>query len=147
MGNDVARLELASVGGRSLDGSDHLDSLVLEGDLDPQPAKFAARGNPQFPIFLGVQIDRVRVQGLRHGVESRFRQYLGRHGPIFRSCGAHAFQRRVNEPRRGNVADIFGSNPRISVHEVLAPFITRACVYRLRECRIESRELASILRG
>ena len=59
--DQVSRLEPGPLGRGVIDGRNHLNKTILQSDLNPQAAKFPAGAHLEFPIFLAVQIGRMRV--------------------------------------------------------------------------------------
>ena len=76
LGDEIAGKDAGLVGGRALEGRDHLDEFVLHGDLDAETAKLAAGLRPHVRRFLGVHVTRMRVEGGQHAVDGRLDQLL-----------------------------------------------------------------------
>ena len=67
--DEVAGLDARAVGGRVLDGADHLDEAVFHADFDAEPAELALGADLQLLERFGVEVGRVRIQAGQHAVD------------------------------------------------------------------------------
>ncbi len=74
LGDDVAGQDAGLVGRRVVDRRDHLDELVLHGDLDAEPEELAAGLHLHVLIVFGVQVARMRIERGQHAVDRRLDQ-------------------------------------------------------------------------
>ena len=74
LGDDVVGQDAGLGGGRLVDRRHHLDQAVFHGDLDAEPAEFAAGLHLHVAEALGVHVARMRIEPGQHAVDRGFDQ-------------------------------------------------------------------------
>ena len=108
LADEIVGLDAGALGRRIVDRRDDLDEAVFHGDLDAEPAEFAAGLHLHVLVGFGIHVARMRIERGQHAVDRRIDQL----GVVDRLdiIGAHALENVAEqiELAIGVRADRFG---------------------------------------